>query len=720
MTLTKIEFNYLKNKIRRDPTSTELQIINAEWSEHCSYKSSKNHLKILPVNKTLTRLNANYDAGIVNIDNKYIITIHIESHNHPSSIEPFCGAATGVGGIIRDILATGTRPIALLNGLRFGSIKKNNNKWIFKNVINGIGHYGNCVGVPTVGGEVEFDECYDNYALVDVMCIGLGKKSQLIKNHAKKNDLIVLLGNFTGKDGIGGSQFASMTLQRDMKIRSVVQIPDPFIKKLIVEAILELGNKYINAMKDLGGGGLSCAVSELADSLSIGVKLYINHVHTKESNMTPGDIMTSESQERMLLIVDKTNIVNIKKTCKKFNINYSVIGKVTSDNRLRVYDHVKILANLPVNLIANAPLLNRSVSKPNYLKYIQVEKKYKHIIDFSKILMRMIINPNIASKDWVYTQYDQEVGAKTVIKPGYDAAVLKLDNYRYISITMDGNPKHCYIDPMEGVMGCFDEACRNVICTGATPIGMINHLQFGNPEKPEIFWTFLQSIKGLAKYANYFKIPCIGGKVSFYNEIKNNPIKPTPVIGVIGILNKFSRDEKIKDTDQLIMIGNTNDELGGSEYFYYIHKSYSGTCPKVDFKKSKNNMDAVLCLLNDNLIKCVHDCSKGGLAIALSKICMINKIGCRVSLNNVPRVNVTSDKIMFSESHSRYLVVVSQNNLRKTMNLLHTKNIIFNLIGQFKGTNIIFEENQNQMAKINVINAYNSWISIIRKLIDHG
>ncbi|MCH2405324.1 MAG: phosphoribosylformylglycinamidine synthase subunit PurL, partial [Nitrosopumilus sp.] len=691
MSLEPQELIELKSKIGRDPTSTELQIIAAEWSEHCSYKSSKKHLKMLPMKGPLVIQEKGYDSGVLDVGDGYVITAHIESHNHPSAVEPYGGAATGVGGVIRDILSTGTRPIAILNGLRFGNIEKDQQaRWLFKNAVTGIADYGNCLGIPTIGGEVEFDDCYQNYALVDVAAVGFGKKENLIKNHAKKGDLVVLLGGSTGRDGMGGSQFASDSLESED--RSAVQIPDPFIEKLIMEAILEARNhKLINAMKDLGGGGLSCAVSEIVDTLEVGIEMDVDMVHTRESNMHPDEIMISESQERMLIITSKTKLKKLQEICKKFRIACSVIGHIKSDNQMHVKKGKKTFANLPTNVVVNATLLDLPSKKPVYLKTIEKEKKLKPISDYSKIMMSLLGAPNIASKIWVYGQYDHEVGIRTVIKPGHDASVLRLDNGKFLSIKIDGNPKQCYINPREGAIGCFEEACRNVVCTGAKPIGMLDHLQFGNPKDPEIFWTFLESLKGLTDFANYFKIPCIGGKVSLYNETPLGSIKPTPLIGVLGLIDKKPLiPQKITEGDCLVIVGDTKDEMGGSEYFEYVHKFIGGKCPSVNFAESKKNMKTVLKVIQSQLLKSVHDCSKGGLAVAISELCMMNQIGCKISLENVPGEKLDIDRILFSESHSRYLLILDKKNLKKLEIILKKNKVSFNLIGKFTGDKIQF------------------------------
>ena len=721
MSLESHELEDLKTKIGREPTSTELQIVAAEWSEHCSYKSSKRHLKMLPMDGPLVINEKGYDSGVLDVGDGYVITAHIESHNHPSAVEPYGGAATGVGGVIRDILSAGTRPIALLDGLRFGDIEKDQHaKWLFKNAVTGIADYGNCLGIPTIGGEVEFDECYKNYAMVDVAAIGFGKKENLIKNHAKKGDLVVLLGGATGRDGIGGSQFASDSLETED--RSAVQIPDPFIEKLIIEAILEARNEQlIHAMKDLGGGGLSCAVSETADALDIGIEMDVEKVHTRESDMHSDEIMISESQERMLIVTDGEKLIKLRKICEKFRIECSVIGHVTFDNKMHVKKGETTIANISTDVVANATLLDLPSSKPIYLENIESTKQFPQLSDYSETLMKLLGSPNIASKIWVYGQYDHEVGIRTVTKPGYDASVLRLDNGKFLSIKIDGNPKQCYINPREGAIGCFEEACRNVVCTGAKPIGMLDHLQFGNPKDPEIFWTFLESLKGLTDFAKDFEIPCVGGKVSLFNETPNGSIKPTPVIGVIGLIDKKPlRIQKIDSDDCLILIGNTKDELGGSEYSEYIHKFIGGKCPAVDFVESKKNMNAVLEIIENDLIKSAHDCSKGGLAVAVSELCMTNQIGCTVSLENISNQQLESDKILFSESHSRYLLTFDKKNLQRLEELLKNNNVTFQVIGKFGGDSIQFTDNSTSIIDLSVDKAHKTWISSLKEMVMHA
>ncbi|MDI1495611.1 MAG: phosphoribosylformylglycinamidine synthase II [Cenarchaeum symbiont of Oopsacas minuta] len=680
------------------PTLTELDVVAAEWSEHCSYKSSKMHLGQLPSSSKHVISEKGYDSGVLDVGDGYVVTVHIESHNHPSAIEPYGGAATGVGGVIRDILSTGTRPIAILDGLRFGNIRKDAHAaWLFRNVVSGIAAYGNCLGIPTVGGEVEFDSSYSGYALVDVAAVGFGKKELMIKNRAKSGDCVVLLGGPTGRDGMGGAQFASDRLESED--RSAVQIPDPFIEKMIIESILEARRKnLIHAMKDLGGGGLSCAISETADALSIGILADVGKVHTRGDDMLPHEVMVSESQERMLVITPRSKIKRLEKICDKFGVPCSKIGVVTADKIMHIKNGSKTVVKIPAKTVANAPLLDLPSSRPKYIDRLLDDSKVKPSKDLSKCLQRLLSSPNIASRQPVYGQYDHEVGIRTMIRPGRDAALLRLDNGRYLSITIDGNPRHCYVNPRHGAAGCFEEACRNVVCTGARPIGMVDHLQFGNPTDQEVFWTFLESIKGIAECAKRLAIPCVGGKVSLYNETPRGSIKPTPVIGVLGLTRKPLLAQSIRRGDLLVIVGRTKNEMGGSEYYEEIHHMIGGICPKVDYTVSRKNASSVLYLVKMHMVRAIHDCSKGGLAVAISEMCIGDNIGCRVYSNLIPSDLMSMDRILFSESHSRYLLAVPKTDLKRALTYFEKRNIEHAVIGEFGGKSISIDLDKRHTA----------------------
>ena len=725
MSLGEQEMAYLRSRIGREPTALEIQIVAAEWSEHCSYKSSKKHLGTLPMDGPQVISEAGYDSGVLDVGDGYVVTVHIESHNHPSAVEPYGGAATGVGGVIRDILSAGTRPIAILNGLRFGDIEGDPQaRWLFRNAVAGIADYGNCLGIPTVGGEVEFDRCYTNYALVDVAAVGFGKRDRLIKNRAAEGDYVVLLGGPTGRDGIGGSQFASDSL--DDADRSAVQIPDPFAEKMVIEAVLEARNGgLIKAMKDLGGGGLACAVSETADAMDIGIEIDVDAVHTREQGMGPEEIMVSESQERMLVITDGPRLGALEKLCRRYGVGVSVIGRVKAGGAMRVRRGGNILADIPAGIVANARLLDRPSRRPAYLERIDPDPVLEAPPDLSDTLYRLLKSPNIASRQWVYGQYDHEVGIRTVVKPGADASVLRLDNGRLLAVKIDGNPKQCYLDPRNGAVGCFEEACRNVVCTGARPVGMVDHLQFGSPEDPEIFWTFLESLGGIADLARHHKIPCVGGKVSLYNETPAGPIKPTPLIGVLGLIDGWrTPPQKIGTGDHLFVVGDTHDEMGGSEYYEYIHGFVGGRCPAVDLDRSRRNMDAVLSVIGDGAVRCAHDCSKGGLAAAVSEMCMANRTGCAVSLDGLPGADagggLGTDRLLFSESHSRYLLAVGEGEARAVGESLSGEGIDYGMIGRFGGDRIRMGRGTSEPVSLSVDKAYGGWSSSLEESVLRG
>jgi phosphoribosylformylglycinamidine synthase subunit PurL len=696
--LTNQELAYLTRKLKRRPNSDETDIIGVEWSEHCSYKSSKKYLRLLPTRGPRVIIGAGQDAAAVDVGDGYVISVHIESHNHPSAIEPYGGAATGVGGVIRDIISIGTRPIAILDALRFGPITdpslptSSKSKWLLKNVVSGIGDYGNCIGVPTVGGEVEFDSSFEDYCLVDVASIGIAKKEHIIANNGDIDDLIILAGGSTGRDGIHGASFASAILE-DEDNRSAVQIPDPFLEKLLLEATMEaVEHGCIKAMKDLGGGGLACCLSETADSLGRRFEVELDNVYTKHQDMSAAEIMMSESQERMLYITDKSKLKKLLSIFDKYEIRHAIIGTVKEGSIVEIRFRGEVVASLPSNVFAHAPLLDRPTKRPQYLDRLRKKNKKeknnknsssrkdksisnnihsdndnynvysldlpKDIPDINEILIQLMSNPTISSKKWIYSQYDHEVGLRTVVKPGCsDASVLRIENGKFISVKLDGNSKHCYLDPYNGTMGCLSESCRNIICTGAEPIGIVDHLQFASPEDPEVFWTFVQTIDALKDYCEFMNIPVVGGKVSFYNETNKGPIKPSPVIGSIGIIEKESwiTESSLRDGDSIFIIGFTYDEMGGSEYYECFCNTTQGTVPEVNLAHDKLNANAILHLIKNNVAGCVHDCSKGGLAIALAEMAIQGDIGITIELNRIPNSCSRIDNLLFSESHSRFM-----------------------------------------------------------------
>jgi phosphoribosylformylglycinamidine synthase subunit PurL len=697
--LTKEESEYLKSKFRRNPNKVETEIVSAEWSEHCSYKSSKRFIRTLPTKGNRIILGPGNDAGVLDVGDGYVVTVHIESHNHPSAVDPYGGAATGVGGVIRDILSMGSRPIALLNALRFAPPQYQPadrsspySKWLLRNVVRGIGDYGNCIGVPTVAGEMEFDRSFGNYCLVDVASLGFCRRESIVQNTAKQGDCLIIVGGPTGRDGIRGASFASTVYVRDD--RSAVQIPDPFLEKLIIEATLEvLQEGAISALKDLGGGGLACCLSEVSDNLGKGFVVDLADLHVKEKGMSAEEIMLSESQERMLIIADNSKVDSIKRIFEKYELKYAIIGNVAAHSNLVIKHGGRIVANIPARIVANAPQASRHSKRPPYLSRLSGLSKLPTSTDLTKTLLTMLSNPTCSSKEWAYRQYDHEVGARTVLRPGEaDAAVLRLTDRKFISIKLDGNSKHCYIDPYHGTLGCLSEACRNVVCTGADPIGIIDHLQFGSPENPEVFWTFKRAVSAIRNFCKFMKIPVVGGKVSFYNETPNGPIKPSPIIGAIGLIEekRLIQRPSLKEGDAIFIIGTTKDEIGGSEYLECIHHITGGNVPKLDLVVDKLNRRSVLHLIENNAVSSVHDCSKGGIATALCEMAVLGHVGFTVFIDNIPNSCSCVANLLFSESHSRYLIGTQEP--EKVQRILsNVKGLVFFQIGSAHNEKVVFK-----------------------------
>ena len=699
--LEKNEYKYLVEKLGRQPNELEQNIVGAEWSEHCSYKSSKKHIKSLPTKGDNVVIGPGYDAGVIDVGDGYVVTVHIESHNHPSAVEPFGGAATGVGGVLRDIISMGSRPIALFNALRFGRIDdkskfKNKNRWLLKNVVKGIAEYGNCIGIPTVGGEIEFDSSFDNYCLVDVASVGYAKKDNLVPNNSLPGDWLILGGNSTGIDGIHGASFASKNLEEEN--RSAVQIPDPFLEKTLLEATMEaLESNCISSMKDLGGGGLSCCLSETADNLMKGFQVELANVPLKQGGMSDTQIMISESQERMLYIVNEENKSRFVEIFEKHNVRFAVIGRVTKDKNLSISSAGKIVAQMPASLVAHAPLLDRPSKEPAYLRELHAQfsepEIQKNLLD---VIFKMLSNPSICSKKWVYQQFDHEVGVRTVAKPGAaDSSVIKLSEDKYLAFTLDGNSKHCYLDPYHGTLGCLVEALRNITCVGANPLGVVDHLQFGNPENEEIFWTFLQSIRAIRDFCTFMSIPVVGGKVSLYNETIGGSIKPSPVIGMLGIVNSKKKltYQKYGFEESIFILGTTKDEMGGSEYFEECLNIVGGKVPQVNLNEVKETIEAVYDLQKDNLIESIHDCSKGGLIVTLIEMAIQSNLGFNVQTSLIPHSCSRLDYLIFSESHDRFIFTTK--NPKRVNELLSNSNVSYSKIGSTtKAKRCILKDNK--------------------------
>jgi len=695
--LTNHEIEEIKELLDRDPSITEWGMFDVMHSEHCSYKSSRPKLKLFEnaeENYDYVLAGPGQDAGVIDIGDGYCLAFRIESHNHPSAIEPYHGAATGIGGIIRDILCMGVRPIALMDPLRFGPLKNNSHsQWLFKYVVKGIADYGNCTGIPTIGGEVEFDKSFESNCLVNVACIGLGKIEDF--KHAPSRaynpgDYVILMGGSTGRDGIHGVTFASRTLTEMSEAdRPAVQIGDPFTKKMIIEATLEaIKTGYVRGLKDLGGGGLSCALSELMGDGGTGADIDMSKIFIREPGMNSFEIMLSESQERMTFIVKPEGLEEVLNVFRKFEMAHAVLGRTDDSRILKVNDRNTLVVNLPATALSDAPPIEREERRPSYLDKLLGQKTPKLSLELDEIIYKLIASENICSKEWVYRQYDHEVGVRSIVKCGEgDSGVLRvIGTNKFIAASVGVNSKHCYLDPYHGAKGGLVEVCSNVIASGATPRAMVNCCNFGNPEKPESYWFFSQAVQGMADFCKNMRIPVVGGNVSFYNEdeVTNTAIKASPVMMIVGIIegeeNIISMPFKNAD-NHILLIGETKAELGGSEYHSVIYDLEGGTPPKVEEKQIKATWDFLFELYENNLVKANHDINKGGLIITVAEMCFKNKLGAELNFKGCYNEKLRDDEFLFSESVGRFIIEVDSNDSEKIMETAKRFNVEVKNIG---------------------------------------
>ena len=725
--LTEEEIRYAVKRLGREPNEVEWAMLEAQWSEHCSYKSSKPLLKLLPSKGPRVIVGPGSDAGVIDVGKGWVVTLHIESHNHPSAIDPYGGAATGVGGVVRDILSLGTRPIALLDPLRFGSLESRHSRWLFDNVVRGIGGYGNCIGVPTVGGEVEFDPSFERNCLVDVVCLGLAHRNKLVLGEpGHPGDLIYLVGGSTGRDGIQGASFASRTLtEKSDSERSAVQVPDPFTKKLIIEATLEaVDAEIVQSMKDLGGGGLTCGLSEMASKSGMGMEINLDNVRTREPDMRPSEIMISESQERMILVVKPQNEEKLKGILDKWELGYSRIGQLTKDGILRIRHQNRTVAGAPAKFVAEAPLSPRSSTKPSYIQELAAAPEPPTPEDLNDTLLKLLASPNICSRAWIYRQYDFEVGLRTIIKPGQgDSAVLRLPNRRTLAITTDGNSRQVYLDPYWGTIGILSEAFSNLVATGAEPIAVVDHLQYGDPGNPEVFWTFKEAIRAIRDYLKATRVPCVGGKVSFYNEdtVTRTAIKPSPVIAALGLRNP--RTTKVcsalaKEGDDILIVGTTLPELGGTEYYESVQGLVGGHVARVNLKTERKLLQTVTKIIASGIVEAAHDLSKGGFAIGLAEMAILGQRGFKVNVDNVPTKTTNTGQLLFSESKPRFLLESRPNNTARILRRLRAAGIRSAKIGTVQGTRIELESDEEPIITIPLSVAAEAWSQTLSKTMD--
>ncbi|MBK7630873.1 MAG: phosphoribosylformylglycinamidine synthase subunit PurL [Ignavibacteriales bacterium] len=676
--LIKDEWEKILKILGRTPTFTELGVFSVMWSEHCSYKNSIAQLKTLPRSGGRLLVAAGEEnAGLIDIGDDLAVAFKIESHNHPSAVEPYQGAATGVGGIMRDIFTMGARPIASLNSLRFGSLKDARTRFLFDGVVRGIGDYGNSFGVPTVGGEVYFDESYQGNPLVNAMAVGIVNKKHFASATSKGvGNPIMIVGSSTGRDGIHGATFASEEISEKSEAkRPSVQVGDPFTEKLLLEATLEIiKNDWLIGIQDMGAAGISCSTSEMSAKGESGMKINLDKVPLREKGMTAYEIMLSESQERMLCCVKKGYEDRVKEVFEKWDLHCEIIGEVTGDGMLHIdYQGERKATMPPFDLVlgGGAPVYVRDQKEPEYLKEARKfdSKTLPEPKDLKETFLKVFSSPNIVSKQWVYHQYDSMVRTNTVVGPGCDAAVILVKGTnKALAMKTDCNSRYVYLNPKEGTKIAVAESARNIVCSGGVPLGVTNCLNFGNPYKPEVYWQFAQAIAGMGEACRHFDTPVTGGNVSFYNESPETVVYPTPTIGMVGLVEdlKHITTSYFKDEgDAIYLLGEDKEELGGSEYAKVIHNKVAGESPTINLDEEKKLQDTLLNLIRKGLIKSAHDISEGGIISALAECCIINQekqLGCEV---DIP-IKSRKDFSLFSESQSRIIISVSKDKILET------------------------------------------------------
>ncbi|MDH5563230.1 MAG: phosphoribosylformylglycinamidine synthase subunit PurL [Nitrospirota bacterium] len=688
------EYQQIVKHLGREPNLTELGVFSVMWSEHCSYKSSRIHLKRLPTEGPRVVQGPGENAGAVDIGDGLAAVFKMESHNHPSFIEPFQGAATGVGGILRDIFTMGARPIALLDSLRFGELDTPNNRHLLQGVVSGISWYGNCMGVPTVGGEITFNDIYSKNPLVNVFCLGIVKKDRLLRGLAKgTGNQVLYIGAKTGRDGIHGATMASDSFDdASEKKRPNVQVGDPFLEKLLLEACLEfLEQDLLVGIQDMGAAGLTSSSCEMASRSGTGIELDVAKVPRREPNMTPYEVLLSESQERMLLVAQPGKEDDVLRVCQKWGIDAAVVGQVTDDGILRIREGETIVAEIPAHAIAEeAPRYDRPSAPPLYQELLQALNldALPDVKDPTDALLKLLASPTIASKRWVFRQYDHMVGTNTVVRPGSDAAVVRIKGTRKsLAMTTDGNSRYCLLNPYMGGGLAVAEAARNLVCSGAQPLGATDCLNFGNPERPDIMWQFIMAIEGIADACRAFEVPIVSGNVSLYNETNGLSIYPTPIIGMVGVIE---REEDITTQwfkqagDAILLLGETRDDIGGTEYLKVMHSREQGMPPWLDVEREQALQKCVLRLIQKGWVQSAHDCSEGGLLVTVAECCFTNpdtQFGVQITLK---QERIRLDALLFGESPSRVVISVKQEHLTEVQQYIQDfeGNVPMSVLGQ--------------------------------------
>ncbi|MEZ5404895.1 MAG: phosphoribosylformylglycinamidine synthase subunit PurL [Verrucomicrobiia bacterium] len=692
VSLSQDECEKICHALAREPNEVEWQLFSALWSEHCSYKSSKKILEQLPRGQESVLVKAgDGNAGVVDVGNGLAIVFKMESHNHPSAVEPFQGAATGVGGILRDILAMGARPVFLMDSLRVGNLTSPRARNHLSEMVKGISHYGNCVGVPTIGGEFFAEDCYEHNPLVNALCLGVVRKNLIQKSSVDQvGDAIVYVGAKTGREGLAGASFASQVLEEDEKNLSSVQRGNPFKGKCLIEACLEIFEQCdVVAVQDMGAAGLANAVAELAARGNQGAKLHLNRVPISDEKLLPHEILLSESQERMVFVVKQNEVKKIETISKRWGLEATIVGEVIAEDEFQAYFEKDLVVKLPIKFLVKGFSLKEKVSL-NFSPKKQVFRQKRKSLDCHATLLKMLALPSIASKRWIFEQFDYCVGNATKVIPGSDAAVVRLRLDRdeiFLAATMDGNGWYCHLDPFEGTQLLVAESARNLCCVGARPLAVTNNLNFGNPQNLDRFLEFQESVKGLAKACCALDIPVISGNVSFYNESSQGGIFPTPVIGMVG------RIEKEKDVttsgfkkagDSIALMGGWGEVLESSYCDFKLQSLASGQCPKVFWKKEKAVQSAVLEAIQNGLIKSAHDCAEGGLAVALAECCLTGeKLGASIEIDEED-----IEAVLFNESPSRVVISFDPTYEKMIEKLCGEQNVPIILLGEVGGESL--------------------------------
>jgi phosphoribosylformylglycinamidine synthase subunit PurL len=684
--LKKDEYEKICELLDRAPNITELGIFSAMWNEHCSYKSSRLHLKTLPTKGKQVIQGPGENAGVVDIGGDDALVFKIESHNHPSFIEPYQGAATGVGGIMRDVFTMGARPIANLNSIHFGSPQHKKTKNLLRGVVHGIGGYGNCMGVPTIAGQTNFDSSYNGNILVNAMTLGLVKKDKIFYSKAAGlNKPVIYVGSKTGRDGIHGASMASASFDDKIEEKKpTVQVGDPFTEKLLLEACLELmAGDSIIAIQDMGAAGLTSSSIEMASKGNLGIEINLNKVPCRESKMTPYEIMLSESQERMLIVLEKGKEDQAKKIFDKWNLDFAVIGKTTKSKKIELYFDDKQVADIPVNtLVENSPMYDRKWKKAKLPKKNKIKKENLINLKIIDVLKKILSHPNVCSKEWIWQQYDHTVMGDTIQKPGGDSGVVRVHGTnKAIAASVDSSAVYCWAHPLTGGKQVVCESFRNLISVGAKPVAITNCLNFGSPENQDSMGEFVECVQGIGEAAEYLKFPVVSGNVSFYNQTKEEGIKPTPSIGGVGLIKDYKKmvTMDFKDVDNIVLvIGKTEGHIDQSLFARNILDEKNGPPPEINLFNEKNNGETLLKLIDNNLVKSAHDVSIGGIITAVSKMCIKGEKGINLKK---PKYLINEIEYYFAEDQGRYIIEISKEELKKVTDILIKNTVHYDELG---------------------------------------